>query len=327
MSRAGAPPIVLAFATDQGFAMPTAVAMRSALDTIAPMRPVEVHVIGIDLQDATWRQLRASSTRAGTTFTAIHGDPSRFIDLPDSRIITRTAYWRLLLPELLPDHSRVIYLDSDVLVRRDIAELFDLDLQGDSTAGVRDYEMWYASSNGGIPGNPALAAFVPYINSGVLLMSLDAWRVNRVAARAEAYRRATPDAREVDQDAVNVAIAGEVRLLDPRWNVQTPAFLSRWRSWPGWPLPAQPGQPPTPFPMATVEQVRRDPWIVHFTTDRKPWTHGCGNRMQAEWLDVYAWTAWGGERLSRPIRPRTWLRRCRQNAAATHRYFQRRSGT
>jgi lipopolysaccharide biosynthesis glycosyltransferase len=117
-------------------------------------------------------------------------------------------------------------------------------------------------------------------------MSLDRWRAHGLGDRVHAFRRATPDARELDQDAINVAISGDVALVDPRWNVQTPAFESRW------PRIPEADDLPSPFSWETVREVRRDPWIVHFTTDRKPWRPRCENPMQREWLGALSRTAW-----------------------------------
>jgi lipopolysaccharide biosynthesis glycosyltransferase len=285
-----APPLVLALATDAGFAMPTAVAVRSALDAIDPGRPVDVHVVGVGLDDDTWARLEASVQRPGSRFHPVVGDAARFAHFPEDPVITRTAYWRILLPELLPDVDRILYLDGDVMVRRDPGALVDADLGDASTAGVRDYEWWHASSAGGIPGRHDLAPATPYVNTGVLLMSLERWRRRGLAAKVQAFRQATPEARELDQDAINVAVHGDVALLDPRWNVQTPAFDARWPRIPG------PGELPSPFPWTVVDQVRRDPWIVHFTTDRKPWRPGCTHPLQRQWLALLARTSWADDR-------------------------------
>ena len=48
------------------------------------------------------------------------------------------TYYRLVLPELLPDYNKVLYLDSDMIIRRDIAELYDLDLESYLIAACYD---------------------------------------------------------------------------------------------------------------------------------------------------------------------------------------------
>ena len=46
--------------------------------------------------------------------------------------------FRCSLPELLPNLNRIIYLDADLFVNRDIKELWDVDICEYCLAGVAD---------------------------------------------------------------------------------------------------------------------------------------------------------------------------------------------
>ena len=54
------------------------------------------------------------------------------------------AYARLLLPDVLPETSRIIYLDADVIVRCDIAEFPWLNFNGSFLAGFDHTALRYA---------------------------------------------------------------------------------------------------------------------------------------------------------------------------------------
>jgi lipopolysaccharide biosynthesis glycosyltransferase len=63
--------------------------------------------------------------------------PCDEVTYPRARLlghITASTMDRLLLPELVPDVNRLVYLDVDALVLGDVAELADLDLRGRSLA-------------------------------------------------------------------------------------------------------------------------------------------------------------------------------------------------
>ena len=62
-------------------------------------------------------------------FSVVKNQMSRF---------TIGAMFRCSLPELLPDLNRIIYLDADLFVNRDIKELWDVDVREYYLAGVAD---------------------------------------------------------------------------------------------------------------------------------------------------------------------------------------------
>lgn len=98
-----------------------------------------------------------------------HRDCGRFSPL---------TYGRLLAAALFPRHDRVVYLDVDVLLNGDVAELYDADLHGAPIGAVRDCAVLQSISTGRLPDhleyisgmgvtNPRL-----YCNTGVMVMDL-----------------------------------------------------------------------------------------------------------------------------------------------------------
>src|SRR5207253_8473132 len=90
------------------------------------------------------------------------------------------AYCRILLPQLL-DVPRLIYLDCDLLVFRDLSELFDLELTpGKILAAVPDSEtLSLADDSRTIADAMNLLAGGAYFNCGVMLMNLDELKIGR----------------------------------------------------------------------------------------------------------------------------------------------------
>lgn len=94
-----------------------------------------------------------------------------------NRHLSTAAYFRLLIPEILLEYDKCIYLDCDVIVHGDLKELYEIDVEGYYLAGVRDchvmedtpFEMKHQQVLG-IPSRDK------YINSGVMLMNLELMR-------------------------------------------------------------------------------------------------------------------------------------------------------
>jgi lipopolysaccharide biosynthesis glycosyltransferase len=208
-----------------------------------------------------------------TKQTEIHAVPmptEQLEGLLRSRAIPRAAYARLLIGGLLPTHvTRLIYLDSDLLVCRDLRELWRTDLGGrvlgavpnslDPAADVSAFDRL------GVAGKR-------YFNSGVLLIDLMAWRTEEVGERALAFARALGDRLILhDQDALNA-------VLVDRW-VELPGYWNHWAS-----------------RDASVEAA-----VIHFTMPPKPWDADYSGPFRAEYFEVLDRTAWNG------WRPPRWL--------------------
>ena len=96
--------------------------------------------------------------------------------LPDMFYYTLAAYYRLFIEKAFPQYDKAIYLDSDVVLLSDIAELYNIDI-GDNLIGAvyeqntdRDRRFTnYVEDIIGIPHNT-------YFNSGVMVMNLKEFR-------------------------------------------------------------------------------------------------------------------------------------------------------
>lgn len=155
--------------------------------------------------------------------------------LPERDYITRAAYLRFMLPDLLQDVNKLIYLDIDTIVECDLSSLFDIDIKGRPLAAVPDYPLIFGSRywrDCRIPYKGEQFTFRNYIssilnlsceddyfNSGVLLINLEYWRAHKLAEKLIAYLIADPELYFMDQDALSHYVGGDFVRLDPSWNV------------------------------------------------------------------------------------------------------------
>ncbi|MFM0586002.1 SP_1767 family glycosyltransferase [Streptococcus suis] len=127
------------------------------------------------------------------------------------------SFSRFLLPELLADLGRILYLDVDILVHGNLMELFHTDLEGYALGAVVEadifkYYQWYLDSLGFSPNDA-------YFSSGVLLMDLDKMRQNGTTNQliAMALEKAQ-DYNFPDQDILNLYYKGNFKQLSPAYN-------------------------------------------------------------------------------------------------------------
>jgi hypothetical protein len=130
------------------------------------------------------------------------------------------TYCRILLPHLL-DVARLIYLDCDVLVFRDLSELFDLELSaGKILAAVPDSETLSLAEDSLVVARAMkLSAEGAYFNCGVMLMNLDELRKQKFLERSlEFLETWRGHYRFWDQSAINFLLHGQIHALPKYWN-------------------------------------------------------------------------------------------------------------
>ena len=142
-------------------------------------------------------------------FSVVKNQMSRF---------TIGTMFRCSLPELLPNLNRIIYLDADLFVNRDIKELWDVDVREYCLAGVVDEGV-------AVHNYPRILNKYPeikkesYFNSGVLYMNLKKIReFGNLKKLVVDFLIENPEADLPDQDALNVLFHNKVLYLDGSWN-------------------------------------------------------------------------------------------------------------
>lgn len=208
--------------------------------------------------------------------------------------VSTAALLRTQLPELLPELERVLYLDADIIVRRDIAELYRSDLGGMAVGGVADLGMNMMLRRESIQHSTRLKEYFArlgidprtslYVNSGVLVMGLAALRQIGFSAEAAAFARTKgPELLTMDQCLINTVLAGRIASLDLRWNA-CGNLMGHPRHYHYVARRYQPG----------LALQQSDPWLIHYTGPDKPWNSGAAWRAGEWWQHAantgLAWT-------------------------------------
>jgi lipopolysaccharide biosynthesis glycosyltransferase len=183
--------------------------------------------------------------------------PERVAGLPLQDRFGAAMWYRILLPELLPDVNRVLYLDIDTIVVDALEPLFAIDLADNLLGAVTNVFMEFHRER---PDELGIAPS-KYFNSGVVLFNLTAARASGFTDQLLELVRARGDTFVwPDQDALNLAARGRWERLHPRWNCMN-SFFSR-------PQLAEATFGATPLAQATAQ-----PAIRHFEGPgfNKPW--------------------------------------------------------
>ena len=185
-----------------------------------------------------------------------------FEGFPETDRYPKQIYYRLAAPLLLPrELERILYLDVDILVINSLSELEREPFEGASFMACTHVGKPLSKLNQARLG-VELKRDVPYLNSGVLLFDLPAFRAHldmdeiREYANRKKYALFLPD-----QDILTALYGDHVKLLDAlRYNLSD-RLLTLHN------LEPQAEQ-------LDLDWVRKNAVILHFCGKNKPWREG-----------------------------------------------------
>ena len=205
----------LVLASDENGVQGLAVAASSALEHTH--MPVTLWVIQQGISMRQQQQLRALWQQTGRLQQLHFMAPPALPAWWATRQYPLIAWARMQMDRILPETvSRCVYIDIDVLVGADLAELAAMPMQGCILGMVRNTGL----SREGLRYVESLGLTQEsYYNSGVLLMDMDAWRLEGAREGLIARRSQLPvDLLCVDQDLMNVYFGGRILALQECWN-------------------------------------------------------------------------------------------------------------
>jgi lipopolysaccharide biosynthesis glycosyltransferase len=216
-----------------------------------------------------------AAARTGIERMVVEGGGSiRFHEIADERVACLPAleqeglsvplWYRVFLPELVPDADRVLYLDADTLAVDSLEPLWASELGDHYLAAVTNVFMREHASR-----PERLGLRHPYFNNGVMLLNLELWRRDGISERLVDYARANQERLGwTDQDSMNILLGHRRLSLHPRWNAMNSILEFPWAD--------------EVFGADAVAEARAHPGIRHFEGpgDNKPWHEACARELR-----------------------------------------------
>ena len=182
MNRTSNNTINICFITDNGYALPTHVALCSLLASKQATSKYHVFILCNKVEKAKKQEFQNLST---DNFQVSCIDVDSIKNLQNFRIdgipATVTSIYKFYIPEILSDESRVIFLDGDIIAKNDLTELFNTDLGDKIVGAVKDL----SGLNQFNKVNPNYS----YFNSGIMLMDLKSMRDRELSTKMIDYRK------------------------------------------------------------------------------------------------------------------------------------------
>lgn len=135
--------VPVVFASDNNYVPMLATTIYSMLKNASTSRTYDVIVLERDITDENKRYMRQFFAKFPNAVLRFF-DVSRYLagfNLTTSNAhISIETYYRFIIQEALPFYSKLLYLDCDLVVNGDIAELFDTELGDHAIGAVPDID-------------------------------------------------------------------------------------------------------------------------------------------------------------------------------------------
>lgn len=220
---------------------------------------------------AMMQEFFSAFDHARVRFVDVGASIEKYNLVTNNEHISLETYYRFLIQGLLPFYDKVVYLDSDLVVEGDIAELYRTKMGDNLIAGVVDVDflgnlnMKHGDRMDYAREVLKLSDPYGYFQAGVLVLNTKELRAFK---DVDEWLRIASDSTFIydDQDILNAFCQDRVAYLDNAWNVMNDCG----------------GRIANVFSFAPAEvydaylAARKQPKVVHYAGFEKPWkTYRC----------------------------------------------------
>lgn len=272
--------IPVVFAANNQYVPVFAAALYSLLEHVSPEYHYDIVLLESDVRkdnmDLLSGIVQGHPNVSLRFFNVLH--LTKDYNLQASGYISVETYYRFLIQDVLPDYDKVLYLDCDVILKADVAELFRTDVAGYLLAAVRDPDFL-----GQIHGaSKETQKYIKktfhmkdpnnYFQAGVLLFNEKEMR--KIHTLDQWLTFCTTPYMYNDQDVLNLYCEGRVKYLDMAWNLLTDCDHTRISN----------------VIVHAPEEIRQayrqaydNPKIIHYAGHMKPWHKPTEDQAQHFW--------------------------------------------
>lgn len=263
------PIVPVVFAADNNYVPQLTTTIYSAMKNASPERYYDVTVLQRDIDWHNQQRMRdffSQFANMNLRFANVERLMSGYELSTNNEYISVETYYRFLIQQALPFYDKVLYLDSDIIIPGDIAELYDTELGDTLLAAIHDIDFLgnlnvkHGKRMGYAKRILKMRNPYDYFQAGVLVLNTKAMREQYTIKQWLTYASNTAYIYN-DQDVLNICCEGKVTYLPWEWNVVHDC---------GGRVGNLFVQAPNDMYDAYM-QSRSNPQIIHYAGYQKPW--------------------------------------------------------
>ena len=135
--------------------------------------------------------------------------------------LTIASAYRLIIPDVLPQYDKVLYMDSDIVINEDVSELYRIDIGDNILGAVRGY---YKIDDGNFMyrhiTEDLQIGINHFFNAGILIINIGSFKAHKIKEQCFSLLSARKDLYFMDQCAMNIVCEGKVFFFPLKWNFE-----------------------------------------------------------------------------------------------------------
>lgn len=255
---------IIVTSVNNSYAIALATMLKSLEANLIQGISVKVYILYKEISETFVQELSDNLKKNELVLKWIKVQGNPFSDLKVDKHISVETYYRLLLENLFPQYSKIIYLDADIIINTSIDKLWSIELFDSFllAAPMASKESGYANGKRGLPAYKKLGipGSTRVFNAGVMVINLNAWRKFKVSEKVVSYLKEYSEfVLWWDQDGLNCILFDKWKHLPSSWNVMT-SHMQLFTTWQDSLLTEE-----------EFKNICEDPKIIHFAGPDKPW--------------------------------------------------------
>lgn len=213
--------IPIFFAVDDGYIPFLAVSLKSVIDNASEENEYKIKILYTNVSEENMVKIKNyKSQNIDIEFV----DVKKQLEAIKDKLYTRnyfsnTTYYRLFIPEMYPEYKKAVYIDSDTICLKDIADLYNIEIGENLIAGTPDGVIQAIDVfQDYVERVVGVSDYNKYFNAGIIVMNLEELRKYRFEEKFIYMLERVKFEVAQDQDYMNRLCKGRVKLLDFSWN-------------------------------------------------------------------------------------------------------------
>jgi lipopolysaccharide biosynthesis glycosyltransferase len=218
--KASKPIIPVFFSCDDNYFPILHVALRSLIDKASKDNFYKIHILYDTLAEESIKSLDIFNSE---NVEIILANVTSFMEERAKKMHAKyyalAIYYRVFIPRMFPEYDKSLYLDVDICLNADVAELYNYELKDTEYVGAITCETVDCVPCFFQYAHKALGLKLPYyFNSGILLFNSKIWRELKLEDKFfDVLQKAKLEICP-DQDYFNIVCYGHTKWLPKVWN-------------------------------------------------------------------------------------------------------------
>ena len=257
MNKKNVIPVVFCF--NDNYMLGAYITIFSMLENANKSTKYEIYIIYSELSKENMEKLNA--------FKDIYNIKINYINVGNDfnnahtiHYISKETYYRLLIPWLIKDIDKILYLDCDLIIDGDLQDLYNLDIQDSLIAGsiatsfILTVEKVYPNFFDNLGVNK-----LQYINAGILIINSKKFREMNLLDLL--LNESKKEYHFSDQDILNIVCKNKKYIFNPKYNnccYSLNFFDNKYSDF---------------IDINDFKDYYFDPIIFHYVGEHKPWDY------------------------------------------------------